>query len=154
MRVPPGEVRILDAPGDDPLGVDPDPRPLTLDRLRAASNLDATRLPRVGADQLVDHDRGPAGAAGILELLRRRQVHAADVDRLVLGVEAPADRHHVRSAVTSDRRDSPQPLRPTLAEVLELAFRKCAHRAAPAFVISLGWAARETTPRRMSLNSA
>src|SRR5215210_7248060 len=89
--VAPGEVRILDAPGDDPLGVDSDPRPLPLDGLCAAPDLDAARLPRIDAGQLVDHDRRPPPAPDVPELLGVGDVDAAHVDRLQLAVEPPAD---------------------------------------------------------------
>src|SRR5436189_4841748 len=124
MRVPSGEVPVLDSPGDDPLRADPDPRTLALDRLRASSDLDAARLPGIDADQLVDHDRGPSGAANVLELLRRGQVHPADIDRVMLGVESPAHRDDVGAAVLAYRRDAGEPLRSALREIRELAFRE------------------------------
>src|SRR5829696_3205523 len=80
------EAIALDPPGDDPLGVDANQWLLAVDRLGSAANLDPARLPRVGADEVVHHDRRPAAASGVTEFLRLGEVRAAHVDRILLGI--------------------------------------------------------------------
>jgi hypothetical protein len=63
------ELLALDAPGDDPLGVDPDQRTVAVDRLRTAAYLDTPRPPGVGAEEIVYDYGGPAAALRVAELL-------------------------------------------------------------------------------------
>jgi Bacterial capsule synthesis protein PGA_cap len=153
-RLEPPQLPALQPPGDDPLGVDPDPGLIAFDRLRAPPHLDAPRPPGIDARQVVDHDRRTAAPPDVPELLGAGQVHAADVDRVELRVEAPAHWHHMRRPVLAHSRDPAKPLRPPLAEILEFARGECAHRPAPAVATSLNWVLRATTPRSTSLNCA
>src|SRR5919106_5244964 len=99
----------VEPPGHDPLRVNADQRPLSADRLGAAAHLDPARSPGVCAGEVVDDDRGAAGALDVAELLRLFEVEPPDVDRVVLGVVAPADWNDVRSAVLADRRQAGEP---------------------------------------------
>src|SRR5215472_16476875 len=98
-------VRLLEAPGDDVLGVDADERVGAGDRLSVAADLDRSRRPWVDAGQVVDDDRGATAAFDVAELLGRLDVAAGDVDRVQLLVMQPAGRHDVGCSVSPDRRD-------------------------------------------------
>src|SRR4051794_14224687 len=89
----------LEAPADDPLRPDADQRRRELDRLAATADLDAARVPRVGAPEIVDHDRRPSRARYVAELLRALELVAADLDRVARRVVDPSDGHDVRRAV-------------------------------------------------------
>ena len=91
---------------------------VSLDRPRPSANLDAAHPPGIGADDVVDHDRGAAAGPGVAELLRLRVVVPADLDRVELGVVGEPDRDHVRGAVRADGRDPAQP--PLAGQVVEL----------------------------------
>src|SRR4029453_7824832 len=101
-------MRSVKTPGHDPVRMDPDP-PRVGQRLGAAADLDAADTPRVHADQIVDDDRGLAGAGDVAELLRLRGFDSADLDRGLVGVQTPADRRDVRRAVLAHGRDPAQP---------------------------------------------
>ena len=106
--VPAAYARWLEPPADDPLGVDPDQRRRQRDRLAPPADLDPARVPRVGARQVVDHDRGASGPLHVAELLRRGELIAPDVDRVAHGVVDPRDRDDVRRPIRADRRDPPE----------------------------------------------
>src|ERR687895_1553165 len=72
----------FEPPGDDPLGMDPDERRRQRDRLAAPADLDPARAPRVGACQIVDHNRGSPRPRHVAKLLRSPELVAADVDRV------------------------------------------------------------------------
>src|SRR5215207_5519818 len=96
-------------PGDDPLGVDADQDLRGTEGLGSAANLDGPRPPGADAGQVVDHDRRPAGALDVAELLGLLQPMPGDVDGVQLGVVRPADRGDVGGAVGPDGRDPPEP---------------------------------------------
>src|SRR5436190_21064333 len=116
---------LSDAPGDDPIRVNPDQRPGSVQCLGAASHLDPARAPGVHAGQVVDDDRGAPGALDVAVLLGALEVAAADLDRVGLRVVAPADRDHVRRSVLADRCEAPEA--PVAVQIFELRVAELAH---------------------------
>jgi hypothetical protein len=100
------ELLAVDPPGHDALWVNADQRPRPADRLSAASHLYPARSPRTCAGEVVDDDGGAAGSFHVAKLPHLLEVETADVDRVVLGVVAPADRDDVWGAVLADGRQA------------------------------------------------
>jgi len=71
--------------------VDADQRPVPLDRLGTAADLDSSGPPRVDAGEVVDDDRRALRPLHVAVLLGLGEVAAADVDDIVLGVVGEAD---------------------------------------------------------------
>src|SRR5918994_874047 len=118
----------FDPPRDDSLGMDPDQRPFFVEGLSPSAHLYPTRTPRIGAREIVDHDRRAAAPPSVAELLGPGEVPAADVDRLPLRVVAPADGDDVRCPVLSDGGDPPEA---ALRQVLPLVLSELSHRQPP-----------------------
>ena len=66
--------------------MDPDQRPISVEVSARPRNLYPTRAPRIGAREIVDHDRGAAAPPGVAELLGPGEVPAADVDHSRFGL--------------------------------------------------------------------
>lgn len=109
--------------------MDADQRRRLRDRLGAAANLDGAWPPRIAAGEVVDDDRRPTACADVAELLGLLEVTAGDVDRVVLAVVGPPDRHDVRRAVGADSRD-PAEAAPGV-QVGQLGLREHAHLHGP-----------------------
>ena len=78
------------------------------DGLCVSPDLDRSWAPRVSALQIIDHDRRPAGARDVTELLRSLELIPTYVNRLRRSVIDPGDRNHVRRAIGAHRRYSSQ----------------------------------------------
>jgi hypothetical protein len=91
---------VIDAPGDDVLGVDANERLGVIDGFGSPADLDAARPPR--RLDIVDDDGRPTGTGYITELLGGGEVPASDFDDILGGADAPANRRDVRGAVWSD----------------------------------------------------
>jgi hypothetical protein len=99
---------VIEAPADDPLGVDADGWLRVTDRLGVAADLHATWPPR-GQD-VVDDDRGAVGMDHVAELLGGPEPMAGDLHDPAVGVDAPhADRGDVGDAVRADGGQAGQP---------------------------------------------
>src|SRR5215211_621085 len=109
---------LPDPPGDDPLRVDPDPGVRAVGGLRAAADFHPARAPWVGTLQVVDDDRRAPRPLDVPVLLRPREVAASDLDRVVLGVVAQADRDDVGRAVLANGcQTSESPVAPQVGEL-------------------------------------
>ena len=69
--------------------------------LSLTSNLDPARPPRLDRGKVVNHKCDMRVLLHVAELLAAREIVAADVDGVLLGVVSKADRHNMRPTVDS-----------------------------------------------------
>src|SRR5262249_9713472 len=113
----------LEPPGDDALGVDANGRLRFRESLRAAADLDATRLP--GRQHVVYDDGRTAAASDVPVFLGRREVMPAHVDGVEVCVVCPADGHDMGRAIPAHCCDAGQPALP--AQIRQLLRSEPAH---------------------------